>query len=81
LGLVVVPVEFAPLVVLVPEVELPEPLLLWAEAGTAKGTVVKLKVKAPAQKTLVKSEGFIVCGSSYLLDPFGFLFTKRVLLT
>jgi hypothetical protein len=46
--------------VVVPEVPPPEPLPVWAETGTVKGTAAKLTAKALAQTTLDKSEGFMV---------------------
>jgi hypothetical protein len=38
----------------------PEPVPVWAEAGTAMGKVAKLRAQALAQATLDKSEGFMV---------------------
>jgi hypothetical protein len=44
----------------VPAVVPVAPELVWAEAGSVKDTVAKLRAKAPAQTALDKSEGFIV---------------------
>jgi hypothetical protein len=56
-----------------PEVAPPEPVLVCAEAGTAKGRVAKLRVKAPAQAALDKLEGFIVKIPLIPLQVFNFL--------
>jgi hypothetical protein len=52
-----------PVVPVVPPVPAPPPVPLppdWAEAGTAKATVAKLKLQAPATKTFNNLEDFML---------------------